>query len=389
MKDHREIGKTQNLFMFSELSPGCPIWLPKGNHIYSLLSDKIRSLNLNNGYVEVRSPEIWKPKLYEISGHLEHFRKNMFEIGDEDYILKPMNCPGHMEIFRSQHWSYRDLPYRIHDQGVLHRNEASGALGGLTRTREFCQDDAHCFIPENMIEEEAQNLIALTQRVYAPFNMPLRAVLSTRPSKFMGETEQWDKAENALAGVLGSSSIDYEVAEGEGAFYGPKIDFMAKDSQDREWQTATIQLDFQLPQRFGLTYVNEQNSQSVPVVVHRAMYGSFERFIAILLEHFQGALPVWLAPIKSIVLPISNKFNEYAQHVATCCEAKLDSSDNTLSQKIAVAQEQQIPYMLIVGDRETKSRTVTIRHRDSNTPQEYRSLENVVDILVQEAKFDF
>ena len=364
--DHRDLGQKLDLFMFHEFSPGNPIWLPNGTTLYNLLSNRMRQLNLANGYVEVRTPILWKADLYKISGHLEHYQKNMYEVFDDNYndhYLKPMNCPSHMLIFKSKQWSYADLPYRIHDQGILHRNEVSGAIGGLTRCRSFSQDDAHIFCTPEQVLQETIKLIQMIETLYKLFGMEVGAVLSTRPEKFMGEIEQWNKAEEALAKALGNLPI---TMVNEGAFYGPKIDFFVKDSQRREWQTATIQLDFQLPQRFELKYTDKDNQQQTPVVIHRALLGSFERFIGILLEHYQGKLPLWLSPVQGVFLPISDK------HIAYCGELKpqfdnaelrviLDTSNRTLSRKILDAEEKAIPYMLVAGDKEVDGEKLSLR----------------------------
>jgi len=384
--DHREIGQQLDLFMFHPLSPGCPIWLPHGNTVYSILSDKIRRLNVNNGYVEVRTPVLWKPELYNISGHMEHYAENMFftmgqgeqdTCGEGGYVLKPMNCPGHMLIFKSKTRSYADLPLRIHDQGILHRNEVSGAIGGLTRCRAFCQDDGHVFVAGTgkSIEEEVTSIMWMIEKIYKKLDMPIRLVLATRPEKFMGSLATWEIAEKALFTSIMRTGLGFSSEKG-GAFYGPKIDFFVKDSQDREWQTATIQLDFQLPEKFDLKYkggtVDGQQIECQPVVIHRAMYGSFERFIGILLEHYEGRLPLWLAPVQCIILPIADRHHGFAAKVAEgmkqpdcgCDEPiryEIDKSNNTLSHKIALAQTRKIPFMVVLGDKEEKSNTVNVR----------------------------
>ena len=375
MKDHREIGREMDLFMFSELSPGCPIWLPNGNTIYTILQDKIRAIQKQFGYVEVRTPMLWKLDLYRCSGHLEHYEKNMFFTQDGDdglpeFALKPMNCPGHMEIYKAKGArSISELPLRMADQGVLHRNEVSGALTGLTRCRSFCQDDAHIFLTPDQIGTEIAMLCVMIQRVYMKLGMSVRSVLSTRPKNFMGEVATWDSAEENLRGALVSSHQDYTEEPGEGAFYGPKIDFYVKDSMGREWQTATVQLDFQLPERFNLEYTDHDNSRKRPVVVHRAVYGSFERFIGIVLEHYQGHLPTWLAPVQYAILPISDKFKTYAYKIKVGLEnrglrAKVDDSNNRTGQKVAVAQSQYVPNMVILGQKEETDGTVTVRDRE-------------------------
>jgi len=392
MLDHREIGRQLDLFMFSELSPGCPIWLPAGNTVYSLLSDKIRRLNLDNGYVEVRTPVLWKTALYEQSGHLEHYKKNMFLIDQEEeqYALKPMNCPGHMVIFKSQQFSYRDLPYRLHDQGILHRNEASGSLGGLTRCKSFCQDDAHCFIKPEDIQSEIGSIISMIGRVYAAFGMKTRAVVSTRPEKFMGEIKIWSQAESLLAECLNEAKITFDYDQGGGAFYGPKIDVMIEDSLGREWQTATIQLDFQLPERFDLSYIAADGSNQRPIVVHRAMYGSFERFIGILLEHYQGRLPFWLAPTQVIFLPIADRHIEFARPFAAELKkigirAEVDEKNGTLNQKILTSQVRQIPFACVLGDRELNDYKFAVRTLDGEkktwNPDDFKALVEYQNIF--------
>lgn len=372
MSDHREIGRQMDLFMFHEYSPGSIFWLPNGTILYNLLSDKIREYNLKNGYVEVKTPQLFKKPLWETSGHWNHFKDNMFSFqdGEEIYSLKPMNCPSHMLIFKSKQWSYRDLPYRIHDQGILHRNEVSGALSGLTRVRCFCQDDGHLFVKPQDICEEIQKILKMNKRVYEVLFKPgtqVRTVISTRPDNFMGDSSVWDHAEDNIIQALKEAKIDYSIDKGAGAFYGPKIDFMIKDSAGKEYQTATVQLDYQLPQRFDLHYVDKDGKQQVPIVIHRAMYGSFERIIAILLEHWNG-LPMWLSPIQAIFLPISEKHVEYCKKISDAwnesgCRTIVDDNNATLSSKILSVQEKRIPYHLVVGDREVAANTVMVRQR--------------------------
>ena len=370
--DHRDIGQKLKLFMFHPYSPGCPIWLPRGNTLYSILSNKIRKFLVQNGYEEVRTPVLWKKQLFEQSGHWSHFADNMFKIEDDEketYALKPMNCPGHMLIFKSQQFSYQDLPYRLHDQGMLHRNEVSGALGGLTRCRSFCQDDGHIFIREDQLEEEINNIYETVVRIYNRFNMHVSATLSTRPTEFMGEPVLWDKAEAILANIL-KGRCDYTVDAGGGAFYGPKIDFRIKDSLGREFQTATIQLDFQLPVRFELSYTDTDGGKKCPIVIHRALFGSFERFVGILLEHYQGKLPSWLNPVQVNLLPIADRHIDVCQKANTLLREKGVRSqiliDNmTLSKKILRAREDNCNYMLIAGDKESFP-NFTVRKLDSD-----------------------
>ncbi len=373
--DHREIGRLMDLFMFHEYSPGSIFWLPKGTVLYNLLAERIRTYNLRNGYVEVKTPQLFKKQLWEISGHWSHFKDNMFNFvdGDETYSLKPMNCPSHMLIFKSKHWSYRDLPYRIHDQGVLHRNEVHGALSGLTRVRCFCQDDGHLFVAPDMLAAEIERILVMTKRVYELLFKPgteVRAVLSTRPEKFMGDVSTWDDAEMIMRNMLLANGVPYSVDEGGGAFYGPKIDFMVKDASGKEFQTATVQLDYQLPQRFDLHYTDKNNQRQIPIVIHRAMYGSFERIIAILLEHWDGHLPIWLAPVQVIFLPIAERHVEQCRNIAANwtewgIRCVVDDNNSTLNSKIAIAHEQRIPYHLVVGDREIADDTVMVRQLKS------------------------
>lgn len=350
--------------------------------VYNILLNRIRQLNAANNHLEVRTPLIWKSELYKTSGHLDHYSQNMFSIHEgnvaklpdqEDNIygwLKPMNCPGHMEVFRSKQWSYKDLPVGFAEYSPLHRNETSGAIGGLTRTRCFCQDDAHVFCSPETLQPEIKKIISMIDEVYSKwFDMKYRAVLSTRPKEFMGQARTWDAAEAALAHALNDYGMNgkVEIAEGDGAFYGPKIDFIVQDALGREWQTATIQLDFQLPEKFELEYTDADNHQKQPIVIHRAIFGSFERFIAILLESTGGKLPFWLAPVSVAVLPISDKAAEYSREIyekllAIGVRAELDNSNSTLSQKILVSHNKQIPYLAIVGNIEEKNRTVTVRY---------------------------
>lgn len=380
--------------MFSDMSPGCPIWLHNGNIVYSLLQEKIRALNAANGYQEVRTPMMWKPELYQTSGHWEHFRDNMFvfrtwEEGKPGWsplasvpesALKPMNCPGHMLIYKATRRSYRDLPLRIADQTVLHRNETSGAIGGLFRCRAFSQDDGHCFVKPEDVQAEIASIIVMVQKVYQAFGMPIRCVLSTRPESHMGSEEAWDSAEVALQLALEKSQLSYQIAKGDGAFYGPKIDCIVKDAMDREWQTATIQLDFQLPEKFGLTYQDSSDMPKEPVVIHRAIYGSFERFIGILLEHYDGALPFWIAPIQLAILPIAERHAEYARgFLGSGVRSILDDSNNTLNHKIAVAQAQKIPFIVVIGDREVSARTVAVRDGKNTSIDGWDFMRQLID----------
>jgi threonyl-tRNA synthetase len=322
------------------------------------------------GYDEVRTPLIYNKALWETSGHWQHYRQNMFlvESEHEQMAVKAMNCPGHMLVFGSEVRSYRDLPIRYHEQTPLHRNEASGVLSGLTRVRQFSQDDAHCFVTEDQIASEVESLLKLVQRVYTDFGLEYSAKLSTRPAEFLGEVATWDRAEASLKTALEAAGQAYTINEGDGAFYGPKIDYDITDALGRKWQCATIQLDYQMPERFDLKYVGADNAEHRPVVIHRAIFGSFERFIALLIEHYAGAFPLWLAPVQARVLPIADRHLDYARTTKTALEAaglrvELDDRQEKIGYKIREAQLQKIPYMLVIGDREAAEGTVAVRTR--------------------------
>jgi threonyl-tRNA synthetase len=371
-RDHRKLGRELGLFWFHPWAPGEPFWLPKGTALVHLLGNYMRDVLFPAGYVEVRAPLVFNKALWEVSGHWSHYRQNMFLLEapkDEDQAgLKPMNCPGHMLIFGSEVRSYRDLPMRIHEQSVLHRMEASGVLSGLTRVREFIMDDAHIFLREDQIGEEVERLLRLVRRVYDDFGLVPEMKLSTRPEEFLGEKATWDHAESELKRALEAAGQEYSVDEGDGAFYGPKIDFAVTDALGRKWQCATIQLDYQLPQQFHLKYIGADNAEHRPVVIHRAIFGSFERFIALLLEHYAGALPLWLVPVQAVVLPISDRHLPYAISVrdelkAAGLRADVDERQEKIGYKIREAQLHKVPYMLVVGDREEAERTVSVRTR--------------------------
>ena len=371
-RDHRKLGRELGLFWFHPWAPGEPFWLPKGTTLVHLLGNYMREVLLPAGYVEVRAPLVFNKALWETSGHWQHYRQNMFLLQAEDEAeqsgLKPMNCPGHMLLFGSEVRSYRDLPLRIHEQSVLHRMEASGVLSGLTRVREFIMDDAHIFLRDDQIGEEVERLLRLVSRVYDDFGLTPEMKLATRPDEYLGEKATWDHAESELKKALDAAGLAYTINEGDGAFYGPKIDFAVTDALGRKWQCATIQLDYQLPQQFALKYIGADNAEHRPVVIHRAIFGSFERFIALLLEHYAGALPMWLAPVQAAVLPIADRHIEYARSVqaqvtAAGLRAVVDERQEKIGYKIREAQLQKIPYMLVVGDREAAEGTVGVRHR--------------------------
>jgi len=340
--------------------------------LYNTLANYMRSVLIPAGYTEVKAPIVFNKALWQTSGHWDHYRQNMFlvESEGEEMGLKAMNCPGHMLIFGSEVRSYRDLPIRYHEQTPLHRNEASGVLSGLTRVRQFSQDDGHCFVMESQIGDEVEHVLRLVQRVYSDFGLKPEMKLSTRPPEFLGTVEQWNHAEAELKRALDAVGEPYTLNEGDGAFYGPKIDFDVVDAIGRKWQCATIQLDYQIPQRFDLKYIGADNAEHRPVVIHRAIYGSFERFIALLIEHFAGAWPLWLAPVQAVVMPISDRHRDYAvgvrdQLAAAGLRVELDDRQEKISYKIREAQLQKIPYMLVTGDREAAENAVSVRSRSA------------------------
>jgi threonyl-tRNA synthetase len=332
----------------------------------------MRSVLIPAGYTEVKAPIVLNKALWETSGHWQHYRQNMFlvESEGEQMGLKAMNCPGHFLMYASEVRSYKDLPIRFHEQTPLHRNEASGVLSGLTRVRQFSQDDGHCFVMESQIGDEVEQLLRLVQRVYGDFGMKPEMKLSTRPAEFMGTIETWDHAEAELKRALDAAGASYTINEGDGAFYGPKIDFDVTDAIGRKWQCATIQLDYAQPENFDLKYVGADNREHRPVVIHRAIFGSFERFIALLIEHFAGAWPLWLAPVQAVVLPIADRHLDYAGRVvaqltSAGIRAELDDRQEKIGYKIREAQLQKVPYMLVTGDREAAEGTVAVRSRSA------------------------
>jgi threonyl-tRNA synthetase len=385
-RDHRRVGKELGLFTFHPWAPGATFWLAKGATLYNTLANYMREVLFPAGYVELKTPLIFNKALWETSGHWQHYRENMFLVegrDGEEMGVKAMNCPGHMLVFASQVRSYKDLPLRFHEQTPLHRNEASGVLTGLTRVRQFSQDDAHCFVTEDQIASEVEALLRLVQRVYRDFGLKYDAKLSTRPTEFLGEISTWDHAEAALKQALEAAGQPYTVNEGDGAFYGPKIDFDITDAIGRKWQCATIQLDYQMPQRFGLKYIGADNAEHTPVVIHRAIFGSFERFIALLIEHYAGAFPLWLAPVQVTVLPIADRHVEYGRQVLAALEdaglrAQLDERQEKIGFKIREAQLQKIPYMLVIGDREAAEGKVAVRSRVAGD-QGARSLADFIE----------
>jgi threonyl-tRNA synthetase len=389
-RDHRKVGRELGLFTFHHWAPGAAFWLGKGTTLYNLLANYMREVLFPAGYTEVKTPLIYNKALWERSGHWAHYRQNMFliESEGEQMSLKPMNCPGHFLAYASDVRSYRDLPLRFHEQTPLHRNEASGVLAGLTRVRQFSQDDAHCFITEEQTGEEVERLLGLVKRVYGDFGLQYEVKLATRPEKFLGEIATWDHAEAGLKAALEKNGLSYTINAGDGAFYGPKIDFDITDAIGRKWQCATIQLDYQQPINFDLKYTGADNAEHRPVVIHRAILGSFERFIAILIEHYAGAFPLWLAPVQATILPIADRHLAYAATVrdrltASGLRVELDDRQEKIGYKIREAQLQKVPYMLVVGDRESAEGTVAVRTR-AGGDQGARSIEAFLTDTLEE-----
>ncbi len=394
-RDHRKLGKELDLFYFHPFSPGAAFWSPKGTALYQVLSDYMRKLTLDNGYVEVKTPLLYNKGLWEISGHWGKYRENMFlvldnETGEHDFGLKPMNCPSHHLFYGFKKRSYRDLPMRLHTQDILHRNEASGTLGGLTRVRQFAQDDAHIYCEEKQIGDEVRRFIELVDRVYNAVGLKYSAKFSTRPEVRLGDDALWDRLEMTLKKVLDDLKLPYQLAPGNGAFYGPKFDFDVSDSIGRTWQLGTIQLDYLAAERFNLTYVGEDNSEHRPVVLHRAIYGSFERFIAILVEHFAGAFPVWLAPVQAVLVTVADRHLDHARKVLSVLRGKgfraeLDERGATLNAKIREAQLQKIPFTLVVGDKEVEQNAVSPR-RYGGEDLKLMPLSAFLELLTKEAQ---
>ena len=369
-RDHKKLGKELELFMIAPEGPGFPFFLPKGMVLRNVLEDFWRDIHRKNGYVEIKTPMILNEELWHRSGHWDHYKENMYttKIDGVDYGIKPMNCPGGMLVYKSKMHSYKDLPIRAGELGLVHRHEKSGELNGLFRVRCFTQDDAHIFCLPEQIEEEISNIIKLVDQVYSIFGFEYTLELSTRPDDSMGSDEQWEMAESALKKVLKDLNMPYELNEGDGAFYGPKIDFHIKDSLGREWQCGTIQLDFQMPERFDLTYIGEDGEKHRPVMLHRVIFGSIERFIGVLIENYAGAFPTWLAPVQVELLPISDSHVDYANEVKVKLEdvgirVELDDRNEKIGYKIREAQLQKIPYMLVLGDKEKEAGTVGVRSR--------------------------
>ena len=369
-RDHRRLGKELGLFMLRDEGPGFPFFLPKGMVLKNLLIDYWREVHKKYGYVEVSTPIILSRKLWERSGHWDHYKDNMYTtvIDEEDYAIKPMNCPGGMMVYQSQPHSYRDLPLRVGELGLVHRHELSGALHGLFRVRCFTQDDAHLFMTPDQLKDELKNVVRLFDEVYSVFGLSYKIELSTMPEDHIGTVEQWEHNQEILKEAITEMGKEYEVNEGDGAFYGPKLDFHLADSLGRTWQCGTVQLDSQLPERFELEYVGEDGQKHRPVMLHRVVLGSIERFIGVITEHFAGKFPLWLSPVQAVVLPISERHHEYAQKLQKELEeagfrVECDLRNEKIGYKIREARLQRTPYMLVVGDQEAESGTISVRHR--------------------------
>ena len=392
-RDHRRIGKEMNLFMLCDEGPGFPFFLPKGMALKNALIDYWREIHYKANYVEVSTPLIMNRHLWETSGHWDHYKDNMYatKIDGEDYCIKPMNCPGGVMVYRSQPHSYRELPLRVGELGLVHRHELKGALHGLFRVRCFTQDDAHIFMRPDQITDEIIGVVGLINQVYSKFGFDYFVELSTRPENSMGSDEDWEAATNGLIKALEKLNMPYIVNEGDGAFYGPKIDFHLRDSLGRTWQCGTIQLDFQMPLNFGLEYIAEDGSRQRPIMIHRVCFGSIERFIGILTEHFAGKFPTWLAPTQVKVLPVSDKSMDYAKEVYEALRGKmirceLDTRNEKIGYKIREARQvDRVPYMLIIGAKEVETNTVSVRDRDTDQTVTMK-LDEFLDRLCKEIK---
>lgn len=391
-RDHRKLGKQLDLFSFHEEGPGFPFFHPKGMILRNKLMDYERELFKEFGYVEIMTPVILSKKLWLQSGHWDHYKENMYftQIDDEDYAIKPMNCPGGILFFKTQQRSYRDLPMRVGEFGLVHRHELKGALHGLFRVRCFTQDDAHIFMTQEQMKDEVIKCMAMYQKMYGVFGLEYHVELSTRPENSMGSDELWEISTNALREAIETAGVPYQINEGDGAFYGPKLDFHVQDSLGRTWQCGTIQMDMQLPERFDVNYIGEDGEKHRAVMLHRAGYGSLERFIGILIEHYAGAFPTWIAPVQAKIIPVTDKNLEYAKSVAAAMSesdirVEVEEANETLGYKIRKAQMEKVPYMIIVGDQEMKGHTISVRSR-KNGDLGSQSLPMFVANLIREIK---
>ena len=392
-RDHRKLGRQMHLFHMQDEAPGMVFWHPKGWEVWQIIEQYLRKRFAECGYEEIRTPQIMDRVLWEKSGHWENYRENMFQTDSEkrDYAVKPMSCPGHIQVFNQGLKSYRDLPLRYAEFGICHRNEPSGALHGIMRVRGFVQDDAHIFCTEAQVQNEVCDFIDLLRDIYKDFGFnDILVKLSTRPEKRVGAEELWDRAEEALASALKARSVEYELQPGEGAFYGPKVEFALKDCLDRVWQCGTIQLDFSLPQRLGAEYIGEDNDRHVPVMLHRAILGSMERFIGILIEHYAGAFPVWLSPVQVVIMTISDQYADYAKTVSkklrqAGIRVETDLRNEKITYKIREHSLQKIPYLLIVGEKEQTNQTVSVRAR-GNQELGALTVDNIIHRICEEVE---
>jgi threonyl-tRNA synthetase len=400
-RDHRKLGKELDLFAFHPAAPGAAFWTHRGTLLFHALSNAMRNLCLRNGYQEVKTPLMYNKMLWEKSGHWGKYKENMFlvldkETGEHDFSLKPMNCPSHHLLYQMKRHSYRELPIRYHTQDVLHRNEATGVLSGLTRVRQFQQDDAHIYLMESQITDEVKRLTELLRKVYTAFGLSFTARFATRPPQRIGTDETWDRAEAGLKAALEKTGLQYELKPGDGAFYGPKIDFDVSDSIGRKWQLGTIQLDYEVPERFELGYIGDDNTEHRPVLIHRAIYGSFERFIAILIEHYAGNFPLWLAPIQARIITVADRHQAWAREVYEKLQSRglrieLDESSDKLGAKIREAQLAKIPYTAVIGDKEVEGKGVAPRVHGEGRAAElgFLPLDSFAERLVAEAAVPF
>ncbi|SFC93882.1 threonyl-tRNA synthetase [Bacillus sp. OV322] len=389
-RNHRKLGQELELFTSLEEAPGMPFFLPNGMVIRNELENLWREKHTKAGYQEIKTPIMMKQELWEQSGHWDHYHENMYfsNVDHQNYAIKPMSCPGAILIFNNKRRSYRELPIRFSELGLVHRHELSGSLNGLLRVRSFTQDDAHLFIRVDQIESEIDKILVLIDEFYSHFGFDYKIELSTRPEEYMGSKEIWDKAESALESVLKSKEVNYQVNVGDGAFYGPKIDFHILDSLGRSWQCGTIQLDFQMPQKFECAYVGEDNKLHRPVMIHRAIFGSVERFMAILIEHFAGEFPLWLSPVQAKIIPISDSHVAYANDVKSQLElagvrVEVDSRTEKMGLKIREAEKQKTPYMLIIGDKEMENQSLALRKRKTGNIG-VMSIQEIIEKFTEE-----
>ncbi|MGM0778242.1 MAG: threonine--tRNA ligase [Bacillota bacterium] len=388
--NHRKLGQELELFTSMEEAPGMPFFLPKGMVMRNELESYWRRKHQRAGYQEIKTPIMMKQELWEQSGHWDHYHENMYfsNVDEQNYAIKPMNCPGAILVFNSKRRSYRELPLRYAELGLVHRHELSGSLNGLLRVRSFTQDDAHLFVMADQIEAEIDKILVLIDEFYSDFGFDYKVELSTRPEEYMGSHEMWERAEGALESVLKNKEVNYQINPGDCAFYGPKIDFHILDSLGRSWQCGTVQLDFQMPQKFNCAYVGEDNKLHLPIMIHRAIFGSVERFMAILIEHFAGDFPLWLSPVQAKIIPISDAHAEYADYVKSQLEsadirAEVDFRTEKMGLKIREAEKQKVSYMLVIGDKEMEQQSLALRKRKEGNIG-VMSIEEVIERFVNE-----